>query len=442
MRWQHLDAVERARWSVAAVFFVNGSGLGSWAPHIALVQDRLGIGAGVLGAALLAMAAGALVAMPLAGAIIARVGSRPVVRAVSLVYCAALPLPMLAPNLPLLVAALLVFGAANGAMDVAMNAHAVTVERRLGRPVMSSFHGMFSLGGLVGAGGGGILLGSFPPAFHIAVATTTLVVLAFAARHHLLPATADLGAPGAALAWPKRATLGLGALTFLAFMGEGAVLDWSAAYLRSELSVGPGFAAAGFAAFSAAMAIGRFTGDWVRRFVGAATLVRWSGLVAAAGLGAGLALGTPAGAVLGFAITGFGLANLAPVLFGAAARTPGQPPSTAIAAVATMGYTGFLAGPPLIGFAAEATSLAVALGLVVVGCTIVGLSASAARSADDIGAQALGDAASGEAEDDRIDWAIAELRTWSPADLADLGLKPGTIERAVRCGRPGIDLPG
>ena len=442
MRWQQLDAVQRARWSVAAVFFVNGTGLGSWAPHIALVQDRLDIGAGVLGAALLAMAAGALVAMPLAGAVIAKVGSRPVTRTISLIYCAALPLPMLAPNLLSLVLALLVFGAANGAMDVAMNAHAVTVERKLGRPVMSSFHGMFSLGGLVGAGSGGILLGSFPPGLHIAVATTTLVVVALGARRHLLPATADRGGSGAALAWPQRATVALGALTFLAFMGEGAVLDWSAAYLRGELTVGPGFAAAGFAAFSAAMAIGRFTGDRVRRLVGAVTLVRWSGLVAAAGLGTGLAIGTPASAVIGFAITGFGLANLAPVLFGAAARTPGQPPSTAIAAVATMGYTGFLAGPPMIGFAAEVTSLAVALGVIVVGCAIVGLSARAARSADDIAVQPSSDAGSDGREDQRIDWAIAELQTWSRADLADLGLKPGSIECAVRCGRPGIDPTG
>lgn len=375
-------AVRRARWAVAVVFFVNGAIFGSWAPHIPIVQERLGLGTGLLGTALLAIAAGALVTMVLGGALMARIGSAWPTRIAALALCTAFPLAALAPSLGALIAAFLFFGAANGIMDVAMNAHGVAVERRLGRPVMSSYHGMFSLGGLVGAGAGAVLLDHLAPATHVLLASVVLATLALPALLHLLPGRADAGESGAAFALPSRTTLGLGALCFLSMLSEGAVLDWSAAYLRQDLGVSPGLAATGFAAFSAAMTAARFGGDHLRRRLGAVALVRGSVLLAGGGLGLALLIHTPLASVVGFACTGLGLANAVPVLFGAAGRLPGQLPATAIAAVATTGYLGFLAGPPLIGIVAQGTSLRLGLGVLVAACALVAIFARAARWGD------------------------------------------------------------
>lgn len=371
------ESVRRARWAVAVVFLANGAAIGSWAPHIPLLKERLGLSPGLLGLALLAMAAGALVAMPLAGILIARWGSAPVARIAGLLFCALLPLPVMAPGLVTLSLALVLFGAANGAMDVAMNAHGFAVEQRLGRPVMSSLHAMYSLGGLAGAGAGGLLLAVMPAAVHASVAAVVLVAAVVVAGRHLLPGAIDTGLSGSTFALPRRGTLVLGLLAFLAFMTEGAILDWGAVHIREGLDAGTTLAAAGFAAFSGAMAIGRFFGDGLRARFGSAGLARASALLAALGLGFGLVMADPYAAVAGIACAGLGLSNIVPILFGAAGRARDQAPATAIAAVATLGYTGLLAGPPLIGFVAEWTTLGLALGLLALACAIIALSARA-----------------------------------------------------------------
>lgn len=376
------DPLRRARLAIGVVFLVNGAVFGSWAPHIPLVQERLGLGPALLGTALLAAAVGALLAMLGAGALIARFGSAPVTRVAGLLLCMALPLVALAPSLAALVAALFVLGAANGVMDVAMNAHGVAVETRLQQPIMSSLHGMFSLGGLLGAGAGALLLGLLPPAGHVVLAAVVLIATALAAMRYLLPGRVDVGDAGPHFVLPTRAALGLGALAFLVLMTEGAVLDWSAAWLRGDLGASPSVAATAFAAFSAAMAAGRFSGDWLRRHWGATVLVRASAGMAAAGIALALLLATPLAAVIGFAAAGLGLSNTVPVLFGAAGRLPGQQPGAAIAATASIGYVGFLVGPPLIGFAAQATTLGTALSLLVAACGLVGLFATVVQVAD------------------------------------------------------------
>jgi hypothetical protein len=375
-------ADRRARRAVAAMFFANGGLMGTWAAQIPLVEQRLGISHATLGVALLTMALGALVAMPLGGAAIARLGSATVMRASTITWCAAFMLPILAPNPLLLMAALLVFGAANGIMDVAMNAHGVVVEGRLGRPVMSSYHGMWSLGGLAGAGAAAVLFPFVPPILEAALMVAVLGARAAVALVHFLPSGVDNAGGGAAFVRPSKATVGLGALCFLAMTSEGAVLDWSALHLKTTLALGPGLAATGFAAFCATMAIGRFLGDWLRGHVGAVVLVRASALVAAFGLAVAVAMPAPILAVCGFAVVGLGLSNLVPIFIGAAGRIPGQAPGTAIAAVATLGYSGFLIGPPLIGFAAEATSIALALGMIVLACLLIGVCAAAVGPAE------------------------------------------------------------
>ena len=375
-------ALRRARVAIGLVFLANGAVFGSWAPQIPLVQERLGLGPAVLGTALLAMAVGALCAMVLAGSVIARFGSAPVTRATGIVMCLALPLACLAPSLAALVAALAILGAANGMMDVAMNAHGVAVETRLQRPIMSSLHGLFSLGGLAGASLGAVALAQVTPAVHVLIAGPALALLVLVLTRYLLPGHVDGADSGPHFVRPSRSALMFGLLAFLVLMSEGAALDWSAAWLRQDLGMDPAHAGLGYAAFAGFMAAGRFAGDTLRHRVGAVALVRASALVAALGFALALLVATPVAAISGFALAGLGIANTVPVLFGAGGRLPDTAPGAGIAAIAGIGYLGFLAGPPLIGLLAELTSLGTALGLLVLACGIVALRASLVRVAD------------------------------------------------------------
>lgn len=367
-------AARAARFAVAVIFLVHGILVASWVVHIPTVQARLGLSEGLLGLALLGIAGGSLVAMPATGLLVARFGSRPLTVWTSLAFCAALPLPLLASRPLLLGAALAVFGACAGAMDVAMNAHAVAVEQRWGRPVMSGFHAMFSLGGFAGAALGGLLLShGAAPLGHVAAVAAVLAVVGLAVFGRLLPAGVDVVArtPGRRLQRPSGWLLGLGALGFCVLLSEGAMGDWSAVYLRTARGAGPGLAAAGFATFSLTMGGARLVGDRLASRLGSVALLRWGTALAAVGLALALVPAHPYAAVAGFGLVGLGLANAVPVLYSAAGRAPGTSPGAAIATVTTIGYFGLLAGPPLIGFAAEVLTLTGALWIVVACCLLV-----------------------------------------------------------------------
>ena len=370
----------RARVACAGTFFIHGAMMASWVPHVATVQHTLSLGPGLLGLALLGLAGGAVVAMPPAGWLIGRVGSRAVTMLAGLLFAAVLALPVVAPSLALLAGVLVLLGAASGAMDVAMNAQAVAIERPYGRPIMSSFHALFSVGGLAGAGLAGLLLtAGVAPAVHlfgvaVVMSAATLVATAWLVTGDTRPAAA-----GPRFARPRGALLLLGVIGFLALFGEGAVADWSAVYLRGELGTGAGTAAFGFAAFALAMAVARFTGDGLTRRFGPVAVVRISAVIAMVGMAAALFIGRPAAGIIGFGCLGLGLANIVPIAFSAAARTPGLGAGSAIAAVATAGYLGSLAGPPLIGLAAAAVTLPVALGFVVLASALVAVLGHAVR---------------------------------------------------------------
>lgn len=383
-----------ARLAVSTVFFVNGAILASWVPHIPTIGLRFSLGEGALGLVLLAVAVGAVTALSQCGRLIARFGSRAVTRVSTVMFCVALPLPLLAPSLPWLLAALAFFGMANGTMDVAMNAQAARLEHLYRRPIMSSFHALFSLGGLVGAVSAALLLSlGTAPVTHTASTATALLVIGALALTRLIPRPAptavsvssgvsrdtpnDADRPNAdrpndaadppteAATEPRRTLALLGVLACIALVSEGAMVDWSALYMR-QLGATAGLAATAYAAISLTMMIGRFSGDALRSRFGATGLLRYSALFAALGLGVALLVPTPTLALLGFAAVGLGLANLVPLLFSAAANLPGIASEDGLAAVATAGYVGFLVGPPLIGLAAEVTSLAAALGLMAV----------------------------------------------------------------------------
>jgi MFS family permease len=367
-----------ARLAVLAVFFLNGFGFASFVVRIPAVQERLSLGEGLLGLALLGVSVGSLSSMPLTGWLISRFGSRPLVGISAILFPLALLLAALAPVLAVLVATFALVGASAGLLDVSMNAHASTVEKGYGRRIMSSFHAAFSFGGLAGAASGGLVasagVGIAP---HILGVAAFSIVGAAIIYGVLLPASADRGESGdPAFARPTRALVGLGVISFCVLLGEGAMADWSAVYLRNALETGPGFAAAGYAAFSLTMATGRLFGDRLAEALGPATLVRLGGSVAAFGLASGLLLATPSAALVAFAGVGLGLSVIFPTALGAAGRAEGGT-GPAIAAVSTAGYFGFLVGPPTIGFAAEATSLGTALFLVVVLCLAVAVLAGA-----------------------------------------------------------------
>jgi MFS family permease len=278
-----------------------------------------------------------------------------------------LPLLALAPTFPALVAALVLFGASNGSMDVAMNTQGVAVERRYARSILNSFHACYSLGGLAGALAGGLVAsGGLAPLPHFLGVALLGVCLTLTAARFLLPAQVDAQGTRVAFARPSRAILALGLVAFCVVLGEGAIADWSAVYLNGTLRTGAGLAAAGYAAFSVVMAAGRGVGDRLTARLGAGTMVRLGGLVAAAGLTLALVVTWAPIAILGFGLVGAGFSVVFPLTLSAAGRTAQLAPGTAIAAVATCGYVGFLVGPPVIGLAADGLSLRLALGLVVV----------------------------------------------------------------------------
>jgi MFS family permease len=338
---------------------------------------------GELGLVLLSMAVGSVLMLPPAGWLVARCGSRIVTSAAALFFCLMLPLPVISPNVVMLALALALFGAANATLDVSMNAQAVALEERYPHPVMSSFHGLWSLGGVVGAAlaSGAMALGVGAVGHVVAVTTASVSVVGLALGGLLPSAQRSENAPPV-YAKPPPALLGLGLVTFCGLLAEGGIADWSAVYLHDALGSTPATAAAGFAAFSLMMASGRFVGDRLSRLLGPSRLLRASGATAGIGLGAALLVGTPGAAIIGFGLVGLGIANVIPAVFSAAGRVGEMAPGTALAAVATTGYGGYLAGPPLIGFAAEATGLPLALGILVAVCAAIAVLAKVLPPSD------------------------------------------------------------
>ena len=354
-----------ARLAVTAIFFANGALVANWFARVPDVKQGLGLSEGALSLGLFAMAVGALLSQPTAGWVIGKVGSLKVTAVMAIANCAALILPGFAPSLPLLMAALFLFGASNGALDVAMNAQAALVERRYARPIMSSFHAMWSVGGLIGAAIGALAVArGAGTGAHFLIAAVAGVAVMLVALRGLIPdgpATASGHEPAFAL--PTRALVPMGIVALCALICEGAIGDWGAIYLREGLGSAAGMAAAGYAVFALMMAGGRFAGDWLATRFGSGNVVRTGGGLVMAGIGLALVGSVPAVAIAGYGLVGAGVSCVFPLIMSAAARTPGVAPGVGIAAMATAGYTGFLLGAPLIGGMAEVITLRGALSV-------------------------------------------------------------------------------
>lgn len=372
----------RGRAAITVVFVLNGLIFGSWVARIPQVKEQVAAGPGALGLALFGAIAGSMLSMPFVGALARRFGSQRVVVVAAIASAAVMPAvgaPSSALELGLV---LIAFGAGMGAFDVAMNVNGMVVVRAAGRPLMPSFHAGFSVGGILGAVTGGLAAAAgVPVAAHLSVtaAVVVAVIVVVAVRGLLLaepprPRPTGTEEPAAApsprrrLPRPGAGLVVLAAVAFCAAYAEGAIADWSGIYLDTSVGTGPGLAAAGFAAFSGAMTVGRLGGERLLLAIGPARVLQVGGLLAAVGLAQALAFGGVGSALVGFALVGLGLSSCFPIAMAGAGGDDDESAAGSgprIAFVTTVGYVGFLIGPPLIGAIAELIGLPSALVSVV-----------------------------------------------------------------------------
>jgi hypothetical protein len=362
------------RSAITAVFFVDGALFATWASRIPALSDHVHAGAGILGLCLLAPAAAAVVSMPLVGRLLPGRSSSLFCRAAVAALMAAIMLPALAGTVASLAASLLAVGIANSTLDLVMNAQGVSIEREMNRPILSSLHAAFSFGGFAGAGLGALAaaLGVVPLA-HFAVAAAVFGLPGLLATLWLPHDDHDADAQAPHLRFtriPARLAL-IGMACFFSLVAEGGASDWSAKLVRDDLAGTAALGAIAYAVFSVGMGAGRLMADRLWARWGADGLLRRSGALAALGFAAGLGAGTVPGAIGGFAALGLGLAGVIPTLFRAGADQPGVPTGPALAAVSSLGYLGFLAGPPIIGGIAQLTSLRLACVVLVLAGLIV-----------------------------------------------------------------------
>lgn len=371
-----LNSIKRASIATRAIFLVCGLGIASWAPMVPLVKERLQVNDASLGLLLLFLGGGAISMMPISGVLGHRYGSRVLILVAALLLAVMLPLLILFSSVLLMGIALFVFGAAVGTLDVAMNSHAVQVQNRYGKHIMSSMHGLFSVGGLLGSLGLGFLIKLGLQPMYAAVSIGILIVLIVIVTYSSL-FTASIEKetiqedgeveevrikPVGKFLWLHASVLSLGAMCFAAFLAEGSILDWSAVFLKENRGVEEGFAGIGYAAFSLAMATMRLLGDGIINRLSAKKIVVGGGLIAAFGLFLAVIVPHTVVSLLGFVLLGIGAANIVPVFFTEGGKLKNVPPSIAIPAITTIGYAGQLAGPALLGLIAHHFSLPIALG--------------------------------------------------------------------------------
>ncbi|QRR04044.1 MFS transporter [Dyadobacter sandarakinus] len=360
--------------STQVIFLICGLGISSWAPMVPYVKDQLKLDEAGMGFLLLFLGAGALMMMPVTGWLISRLGSRRVILYATFVTAGALPLLLMMNTSFSLALMLFVFGSGVGSVDVAMNAHGVQVQNLSGRPIMSSLHGLFSVGGLLGSLGIGFLISSgLNPIWAAGCISIILLILVLVKYNALLDKVLEDAlvvryseghhqSNASGQSWFNKRVLFLGFLCFSVFLAEGAMLDWSAILLRDFKHIEESFSGIGYASFSIAMAVMRLLGDRIVTRILPSTVVIGGSLVAATGFLVIIFSPWIPITLLGFILVGVGAANTVPVFFSEGGRLKDVPSTIAIPAITTMGYAGQLAGPAILGFLAKSTSLPAAFG--------------------------------------------------------------------------------
>jgi predicted MFS family arabinose efflux permease len=365
-----------ALWATRIEFLALGALTGAWGVHIPSAKAHYALGEAALAGLLLAAAAGVVLSLAFAGRIVARLGARGAARAGAVLMAGALALVLVMPNLPVGLLVMLMLGAGSSVLDMAINTEGSVLESVGGRAVMSGLHGMFSLGGMAGAAVCAAMLhAGLAPALQLALFGAAVGALALAAAPRMLDAHPDAAQGQVHFVWPRGPLLWIGLLIFAGMTAEGVMYDWSVLYMKQELGQPQAFAALAYTSFSATMAAARFGGDALRERFAEKTLLQAGAVAAALAMAVVLLVGHPWVALIGFAVVGAGLACVAPILFNAAARVPGTSRAAAIAAATSIGYSGFMIGPPLIGFVAQASSLTWALGVIVLAAAALAVGA-------------------------------------------------------------------
>lgn len=363
--------MNKSRLGVTLIFSLNGFLYANWVSRLPRLQEQFGLDHSQLGSALLGVSMGALLSMPLTGRLIVRTGSQQLTRISAFLLCLFTPLIPWMPNYVALITLFFGLGLTMGTLDVSMNAQAVLVEAQLKKPIMASFHAWFSAGMMLGAGSGAWFNWlEWPLIWHLPLVAVLALSVALWATRQLIT---DQRAPVAASATTTQAApvrkfspqlVSLGLVAFCCMMAEGAMADWSANYLEKVALAGRYWAPIGLAAFTAAMTGGRFLGDKLRLVLGDERLLQVGSLTAWAGLALALLWPITATGVAGFFLVGLGLSSIVPIAYSTAGKAPGLPPGLGISAVSTIGYAGFLLGPPIIGYISDWYSLRAGLGVV------------------------------------------------------------------------------
>ena len=369
-----LSALSRARWATRLQFMALGTLGGTWGAHIPSLKARYAISEATLSMVLLSAAIGAVLSLFVAGHVVGRLGARKSAALAALVMSLMLGLVLEFSNVVALLPAMLLFGASMSLFDVAINTEGSELESLTGRAIMSNLHGMFSVGGMTGAALASYMLGAaVPPRLQLFGVCAAVAVAAIIASRGMLETHAAGAEEGerSHFAWPRGLLLIIGLLIFAGMTAEGVMYDWCVLYLKQDVGMPQAQAALGYAAFSAAMALSRFGGDYLRARYSEQVLLRFGASLAAVAMAVVLLPANAWVALIGFALVGAGLAPVAPILFNAATRVPGVSRAAAIAAVTSIGYSGFMVGPPLIGSIATAASLTLALGAVVLASALL-----------------------------------------------------------------------
>ncbi|QGY33319.1 MFS transporter [Pantoea cypripedii] len=348
------------RVSTRAAFFIAGFGMGAWAPLVPYAQQRLNLDAGTLGMLLLCLGSGSLLTMLFSGKLAGRFGCRAMITVGTIMICLSLPLLATVNSMPLMVLSLLVFGAGVGLTDVTVNIQGALVEQDSDVPLMSGFHGLFSIGGIVGSACGSLVLSSglSPLTTSLCAIVVVAIIILFTGKH-LLSFAAHEDQHTSPFR-PNATLLLMAAMCMVCFLAEGSMLDWSGVWLTSERGLGIEHAGWGYAAFGCAMAVMRLSGDRIVRLLGRKALLICSGLFAMCGFAVAVCIPGWEASLVGFVLVGIGAANVAPVLTTLAGLEKTMPPNMSVAFVSTVGYLGILAGPAILGFIAHISSLSVA----------------------------------------------------------------------------------
>lgn len=358
-----------SRLAVKIVFFLNGFIYANWVSRLPRIQEIFSLSNGGIGLILLSASVGAVTAMPFTGWAIIKNGSRRITLVSAMFFCAVVPLIPLMPDFYFLMLLFFVMGISTGMLDVAMNAQAVMVEQQHGKPIMTSFHALFSIGMMLGALSGSffVKLGS-PLLIHLMIVVGLSLLTIVWVRYNLIRDSPNKETvhEGPAFRLPNAAIIGIGVIAFCCMLGEGSMADWSTNYMEKIAGASRALAPVGLSAFAFAMTFGRLFGDKAREKFGDKKLLVMCSLVATFGLGLGLVFTQPLFVIIGFSIVGLGLSVIVPIAYSIAGNTKDLPPGVGLAMVTTVGYTGFLFGPPIIGFLADWQNLRFALMFVAI----------------------------------------------------------------------------